>query len=145
VVLSGEKAYVIAEEMNLLAAFNITGEGGLSLDWEGTRLQNGNGTGADIQVTPSGKYLYATNRDPDNSIVAYDISGSAPVLLEHESTLGDTPGNFAIDPAEELVIVANHGNSKSLAIFSIQADGSLEPEAPLSTSFSPSFVGIVQF
>jgi 6-phosphogluconolactonase len=115
------------------------------LDWERGRLQNGSGAGADIQVTPSGKYLYATNRDPENSIVAYDIAGDEPVLLEYESTLGDTPRNFAIDPAEEVVIVANHGDNKSLVLFSIQADGSLEPEQPLSTDFSPFFVGIVQF
>lgn len=143
--VSGEKLYAISENMDLLAGFNITAEGDLSLDWERQRLQNGNGTGADIQVTPSGKYLYATNRDPDNTIVAYDISGSEPVLLEHESTLGDTPRNFAIDPAEEFVIVANHGDNKSLVIFTIQADGSLEPEAPLSTGFSPYFVGMMQF
>lgn len=145
VFLEAGKAYAVSEEQDKLARFSVVSDGSLSLDWEQPRLENGSGTGADIQVTPSGDYLYATNRDPENSIVAYDVSGADPVYLGHESTRGDTPRNFAIDPAEELLIVANHGNTKSLVIFSIQADGTLQHEQTMSTDYSPFFVGIVQF
>lgn len=144
IFLVDSKAFVISEDQDNLAAFSIASDGALSLDWEKPRLGNSSGTGADVRVTPSGRFLYATNRDPENSIVAYELTAGEPLYLGHVSTQGATPRNFAIDPLEELVIVANHGETKSLALFSIQDDGTLRHERTLATAYSPFFVGMTQ-
>ncbi len=145
IFLASSKAYVIAEDRDTLAAFDVDDDGAFILDWVRARSQSGLGKGADVQLTPSGRYLYATNRDPENTIVAFDVSGDEPHYLGHAATCGNTPRNFAIDPLEQVVIVANHGDSKSLAIFAIEADGRLTHRHTLFTDFSPFFVCMVRF
>ncbi len=142
--LASEKLYAVSQEADKLASFYVLDDA-LVLDWELPRLGSSTGDGADIQVTPSGKYLYATNLDPENSIVAYDISGSEPVYLGHQSTRGGSPLDLAIDPEEELVIVGNITSPTTLEIFSIQADGTLQHESTEATTFTPFSVGMVQF
>lgn len=142
---TSEKLYVISEEADRVASFFVFDDGFLALDWEGPRLGSSTGDGADIEVTPSGKYLYATNLDPENSIVAYDISGSEPVYLGHESSRGGSPVDCAIDPAEELVIVSNVTSPATLEVFSIQPDGTLQHERTEGTTVTPFSVGIAQF
>jgi len=147
--LHGDRAYVVSEEADLITAYDVEATGNLSRLWDVPRLPAGAGsaqsdTGADVRVTPNGKFLYATNRGSSNSVVAYDLQTSPPSLLEHEPSLGVTPRNFAIDPEGEFIIVANHGATKTLVLFTIAADGRLTPAEPLSLDFSPYFVGIAQ-
>ena len=68
----------------------------------------GASTCAEVQVSPSGKFLYGSNRGHD-SIVMYAIDQRDGTLtcIGHESTQGKTPRNFAIDPAGEFLLVAN--------------------------------------
>jgi DNA-binding beta-propeller fold protein YncE len=138
---ASDKLYAISHKADVLGAFWAF-DGQLVLDWELPRLESSMGDGADIQVTPSGKYLYATNLDPENSIAMYDVSGIDPVHLGHEPSRGSSPLSLAIDPAEELVIVGNMSSPPGLEIFSIQADGTLQHEATEPTSFTPFYVGV---
>jgi 6-phosphogluconolactonase len=58
-------------------------------------------------------------------------------LVEHESTRGQTPRNFAIDPTGKWLIAANQ-KSNSLAVFSIDQDtGLLTPVGPLAQVGTP--------
>lgn len=148
--LHGDRAYVVSEEADLITAYDVSGSGQLSAVWDVPRLPAGAGspqtnTGADVRVTPNGKFLYATNRGTSNTVVAYDLQTNPPTLLEHESSLGVTPRNFAVDPEGEFLLVANHGTTKTLVLFTIAADGRLTPLAPLAVDFSPYFVGFAQF
>ena len=65
---------------------------------------------ADIHVSPDGYFLYASNRwDQENTISIFSIdqmSGKL-TLVGHQSTFGDHPRNFAIDPTGNFLIVAN--------------------------------------
>ncbi len=140
-VRQGKKAYVVSEEADLITAYDVGASGNLSCLWDVPRLPAVAGspstdTGADVRVTPSGRFLYATNRGDSNTVVAYDLRTTPPTLLEHESSLGVTPRSFAIDPEEEFLIVANHGSTKTLVLFAIAADGRLTPSAPLALDFS---------
>lgn len=143
----GNKAYVVSESADVITAYTVETNGAYTMAWATERLNGGNpnnDTGAEIQVTPSGKYLYASNRGSANSIVAYDITGAAPVYLEHEPTQGTTPRNFEMDPLEEVIIVANQ-DSGSLVVFDIEADGKLAHASTLDVSYSPFVVVIAQF
>lgn len=64
-----------------------------------------------IQVHPNGKFLYATNRGPDN-IVLFSIDSRAGTLtfVESVSAQGKTPGSLAIDPDGGLLLAANQGS-----------------------------------
>ncbi|MCD9185913.1 MAG: lactonase family protein [Pyrinomonadaceae bacterium] len=74
---------------------------------------------ADIHVSPNGKFLYGSNRG-HNSIVSYKIDETTGRLeyIEHVSTGGKTPRNFAIEPHGKFLLVANQ-NSDNVVIFSI--------------------------
>jgi 6-phosphogluconolactonase len=144
-----ERAYVVSEEADLITAFDVDSNGALTVAWQEARLPPGGSpvsdTGADIEVTPSGKFLYATNRGGSNTVVAYDLQGATPQLIEHEPTQGVTPRSLAIDPLEEFLIVANHGSTMSVVTFAIAADGSLELAEVLPATSPAYFVGIAQF
>jgi 6-phosphogluconolactonase len=63
---------------------------------------------ADLHLSPSGKFLYGSNRG-HNSIVVFAIDASTGKLeyLEHASTQGKTPRNFTLDPTGRFLLVAN--------------------------------------
>lgn len=63
---------------------------------------------ADIHMSPDGKFLYGSNRGHD-SIVVYRINEAdgTLTLVEHVSTQGNHPRNFAVSPDGQFVLVAN--------------------------------------
>ena len=72
---------------------------------------------ADLQITRDGRFLYGSNCGHDSiAIYAVDQSTGQLMLIGHQSTLGETPRNFAIDPSGRYLIVANQ-NSDSLIVF----------------------------
>jgi 6-phosphogluconolactonase len=73
---------------------------------------------ADIHISPDGKFLYSTNRAKDNTIAAYNIDRKTGMLtfIKHESTYGDHPRNFMIDPTGKYVLVANQ-NTNNIVVF----------------------------
>ncbi len=74
---------------------------------------------ADIHVTPSGKFVYGSNRGHD-SVVIYAIDETTGKLnyVGHESTQGRTPRNFAIDPTGSYLLAANQ-NTDNIVTFGI--------------------------
>lgn len=80
---------------------------------------SGENTCADIHISPDGRFLYTSNRGHD-SIAAYRIERMSGRLefIEHVSTQGKTPRNFAIDPSGAFMLVANQ-RSDSIVTFSI--------------------------
>lgn len=144
----GGTVCVVSERGDFITAYSRAQDGALSELWQRPRLDSGQptmNTGADIHITPNGRTLYASNRGQSNTIVMYDIQGSEPVLLGHVPTRGTTPRNFAVDPAGEFLLVGNHGDQKSLALFRIETDGKLAEVKVEQTQVSPYFVTFAQF
>jgi 6-phosphogluconolactonase len=84
---------------------------------------SGSSSGADIHVEPTGKFVYASNRAGAEStlaIFAVDPTSGALAPVGHESTRGNTPRNFAIHPAGQLLLVANQ-DSNQLAAFRLDS------------------------
>jgi 6-phosphogluconolactonase len=75
---------------------------------------------AEIFISPSGKYLYASNRGENNSIAMYSINDSTGVLslIGHQSVKGKIPRSFAIDPSGTFLLVANQ-ESNNIVTFRI--------------------------
>ena len=92
-----------------------------------TRLQNistvpeGFGEGnsaASVNVDAEGKFVYASNRGPDNSIAVFavDAASGKLTLVQHMESGGKIPRHFAIDPSGNWIVVAHQG-SHTLVVF----------------------------
>jgi 6-phosphogluconolactonase len=128
----GRFAYVCNEMKSSVTAFTYDAEKG-SL----TELQTistlppdqqelkGNST-AEIQVHPSGKFVYCSNRGHDSlAIFAVDEKTGKLTAAGHQKTLGRTPRNFGIDPTGAYVIACNQ-STDNVAVFKVdQASGKL--------------------
>lgn len=85
-------------------------------------------TTAEVQVHPSGAFLYGSNRGHD-SIAVFRIDQSTGKLtaVEREPTQGKTPRNFRIDPTGAYLFAANQ-QSDSVVLFHIDTkSGELTP------------------
>lgn len=128
----GRHAYVINEILSTVTAFSYDPETGvlktlqtlptLPPDFKGTSST------AEVQVHPSGKFLYGSNRGHDSiTIFSIDPKTGQLTLVGHQGEGIKTPRNFGIDPTGTYLIVANQ-DSDSLVVFRIDPKtGKLEP------------------
>ena len=76
---------------------------------------------ADVQVHPSGKFVYGSNRGHNSiSVFAVDQKTGKLTLSSTQSTGGSWPRHFGIDPAGEFLLAANQ-RSDSIVVFRINA------------------------
>jgi len=82
---------------------------------------------AEVQLHPSTRFLFCSNRGPNN-VTTFSIDPSSGKLarIGSHSTLGNWPRNFRIDPSGPYLIAANQ-RSHSIVLFRIGPDGMIEP------------------
>ncbi len=149
---NGKFAYVINELDSTVTALAYDSANGtlremqtvsaLPADFSGTSYC------ADVHISPSGKFLYGSNRG-HNSIVVFGIDERDGRLkyIEHVSTDGKYPRNFTIDPTGAFLLAANQ-NSDTIVTFRIDsATGKLRPTnhitevpSPVCLKLLPTFV-----
>lgn len=98
----------------------------------------GKNDSAEIEVHPSGRFLYASNRGPDN-IAVFTINRAKGSLtaVDHVSTRGKTPRSFAIDPTGRYLFAANQ-ESDNIVVFRIHpSSGRLTPTGQVLDVPSP--------
>ncbi len=115
----GKFVYVLQELNGAISVFDFD-YGKLTKIQETTILAKdfkGNFTGADIHISPDGKFLYASNRGDANTISIFKILKNGQ-LLAHSvvSSLGKGPRNFVIDPTGAFLLVA-HQYSNDVVVF----------------------------
>lgn len=83
---------------------------------------------ADIHISPDGSFLYGSNRGHD-SIVVYAIDSVEGNLsyVEHVSTMGRHPRNFAISPDGRFLLVANRDTNHIVTFAREAKTGKLQP------------------
>jgi 6-phosphogluconolactonase len=106
---------------------------------------SGRNDAAEIEIHPSGKFLYASNRGHD-SFAVYSINQKDGTLTQVEivPTGGKEPRHFAIDPTGHFLLAENQ-NSNNIIEFRIdQATGkltqtgeTLSTPSPICISFLP--------
>jgi 6-phosphogluconolactonase len=117
----GEYAYLINELNSTVTAFRYNaGNGTLrEIQTVSTLPENyrGASTCAEIQLSPSGDFLYGSNRGHD-SIAAYAVDRLKGTLacIGHFSAQGKTPRHFTITPDGRFLLVANQ-DTDSIVIF----------------------------
>ncbi len=128
---SGRLAYVVNELGSTIDAFAVD-----IRNFAFRRIQSisalpeehsGASTCADLHISPSGDFLYASNRGHDSlAIFGIEKESGRLGLIGHESTRGKTPRNFAIDRGGRFLLAANQ-DSDTLVVFQMNAvTGKLE-------------------
>jgi 6-phosphogluconolactonase len=105
---------------------------------------NKGNTGAEIEVHPNGKFLYASNRGLNNIVVfAIDPAKGTLRQIEQVSTSGIGPRAFELDPSGSFLFVTNQV-SESLVMFRIDQTtgrltfaGQVNVPAPACVKFAP--------
>lgn len=128
----GQFAYVCNEMKMSVTAFKYDAEKGALTEIQTISTMPAADAGmkglstAEIQVHPSGKFVYCSNRGHDTlAIFAVDEKTGQLTAVGHQSTLGKTPRNFGIDPTGAYVIACNQG-SGNVVVFKVdQATGKL--------------------
>ena len=74
---------------------------------------------AEIQVHPSGRFLYGSNRGHDSiAVFAVDEKSGTLTYVDNQPSGGHTPRGFGIDPSGRYLVAANQG-SDSVVVFQI--------------------------
>jgi 6-phosphogluconolactonase len=123
-------AYAINELNGTIDAFVIDSlSGGLrnmqtvSIFSDSSKLS---ASGAEIRISPSGKFLYASNRAKYNEIAIYSINQTTGLLtlISHHNTLGKTPRYFTFDPSGKFILIANQ-DSNNVVVFRIDPESGM--------------------
>jgi 6-phosphogluconolactonase len=146
---NGRYAYVINEINSTITALAYDAEHGAlqalqSISTLPAAFHGDNST-AEIQVHPSGRFLYGSNRGHD-SIVIFTIDQATGKLhlVGHESTRGKTPRNFTLDPTGHYLLAANQ-ESDSIVVFRIDgATGKISANGNVLAVPSPTCITMLR-
>jgi len=139
---SGRFAFLINELDSTVTALSFRGKKGVFKELQVVPTLpagfQGESTCADVQVAPSGRFVYASNRGHD-SLVIYRIDGRTGrvAYVGHQSTQGKTPRQFEIDPTGRFLLVANQ-DTDTIVTFRIDPQtGTLEPTGQVAQVPTP--------
>jgi 6-phosphogluconolactonase len=125
-------AYVINEMQSAVSVFTYDAAAGVLRPLQTiSTLPQGfseHNEDAEIEVHPSGKFLYASNRGHDSiAVFAIDANKGTLTPIQYAPTKGKTPRSFEIDPTGSLLFAANE-KSNNIVVFRIdQQTGRLTP------------------
>lgn len=146
---NGRFAYLINEMGSTLTALSYDSKRGALQELQTVSTLpddfRGPSSGAEVQVHPSGKFVYASNRGHDSiAVFAADAKTGKLAYLQHQPTGGKIPRHFALDPSGHWLLAENQG-SDNIVVFSIDPkSGRLSPTghtievgAPVCVLFVP--------
>ena len=102
-----------------------------------------NNTTAEIDMTPNGKYLYASNRGHD-SLALFAVGEDGSLTAKGFFATEATPRFFALDPSGQFVYAAGQGSGQLAAYRIDQATGVLARLATYEVGQSPLWVQFVK-
>lgn len=84
---------------------------------------------ADIHVAPDGRFLYASNRGTENNLAIFAIDGRKGTLttVGYQSTMGEQPRNFTLDPSGRYLLAANQRTGTVVVFRRDTKTGLLQP------------------
>jgi 6-phosphogluconolactonase len=113
---NGKYAYIMTEFSSEVIALNYHPENGhfTEIQYISTLPEEftDNNQGSAIHISADGRFVYAGNRG-HNSIALFQVNQESGELsfVEHTSTEGDWPRDFAIDPSEKFIVASNQESS----------------------------------
>lgn len=145
----GHFAYLICEMGSLVVAYRYDASAGSLTEIQTASTLpdgfSGENNCAEIEVDPSGRFLYASNRGHD-SIAVFSIDRKTGKLerIQIETTRGRTPRNFAVDPTGRHLLAADQDSDRIVAFNRDPRTGKLsvagktvEVPSPVCLLFNP--------
>jgi len=117
----GKFAYVVSEMQSSVTVFSYDAGAFRRLQTLSTLPKDfsARNEDAEIEVHPSGKFLYASNRGHDSiAVFSIDQAKGTLTLVEHVPAGGKEPRHFEIDPAGKRLFVENQ-KSDDIVVFRI--------------------------
>ena len=145
---NGRLLYVINELQSTVATYSYNAATGALLELQSISTLpkgfSGNSTAAEIEIHPSGNFLFASNRGDDSvALFAIDSQTGTLTYVETNPTGGKTPRHFAIDPTGSWLLAANQ-DSDDIVVFRIdRKTGHLAPTGEVLQSPSPTCLTFV--
>ncbi len=145
----GQSLFVLSEMALTVTSFRLAGESAnvaqtLTILPDGV-APSADDSAAEIELHPSGRFLYASSRGPD-SIAVFSVGPKGELKrVEVVPSGGKTPRGFAIDPTGRYLVVGNQGSDEVVVFAIALATGRLtrvgDPVrvvSPVSVAFVPS-------
>jgi len=145
----GRHAFMLSEMGGTLTAYRYEAATGAlqSLQTLSTLASDfrGENKSAAIRVHPNGRFLYASNRGPDNlAVLAFDPSTERLSVVEVVPSGGAQPRDFALSP-DGRWLVAAHQDSDNLTTFRVDSatgrlsrtDTNIAAPSPVCVLFAP--------
>ena len=139
--------YTVNEQGSSVTGYNLDTQTGILSAFQTVSTLpagfEGESTGAEIRIAPTGEYLYASNRGHD-SIAAFSVDGSTGELelISHTPT-EPTPRAFTLDPDGAYLLCAGQGSGK-LATYRVDDEtGHLAPLEVYEVGNSPTWVMVL--
>jgi 6-phosphogluconolactonase len=141
---NGKFAYVVTESGSTVIAYQLAATGTLTLIATVPSVPanyQGQNSGAHVELSPDGRFLYVSNRGHDSvGVFKVDASTGALTLVTHALTHSASPHDFDIDAEGRTLITANR-KGNSLTVFKIETDGTLmQLGQPVPTRTEPTAV-----
>jgi 6-phosphogluconolactonase len=138
----GRFAYVVNELSSTVTTFRYDANAGALHDLQTVSTLpeqfDGANTGAEVDVHPSGKWLYVSNRG-HNSVVLFNVDSNTGRLtfVEEQGTGGFKPRHFGIDPSATYLAVGNQDSDTILVARIDAGNGRLKPSGVFAHAPSP--------
>jgi 6-phosphogluconolactonase len=141
----GKFAYLINELNSTVSVFSFDAKSGklTEVQTESTLppYYEGKNSGAEIDIHPSGKWLYVSNRG-NESVILFDVDRDKGTITytEEQGTGGKTPRHFGIQPSAKHLAIANQNSDTVLVCRIDDGNGRLKPSGVFAEAPSPACV-----
>src|SRR2546426_1837427 len=138
----GRFAYVVNEMSSTITAFAYESSAGVLRERQTVSTLpehfDGANTTAEIDVHPSGKWLYVSNRG-HNSVVLFNVDADKGTLayVEEQGTGGFKPRHFGIEPSAKHLAIGNQDSDTVLLARIDAGNGRLKPSGVFASAPSP--------
>jgi 6-phosphogluconolactonase len=99
---------------------------------------DGDNTTAEIDIHPTGKWLYVSNRG-HNSVVLFNVDPEKGTLtyVEEQGTGGKKPRHFGIEPSAKHLVIGNQDSDQALVCRIDAENGRLKPSGVFASVPAP--------
>ena len=116
---NGHWVYLINEMASTVVAFTWDSARGTLAPFQTVTTLPADFTGlstcAELEIHPNGKFLYGSNRGHDSlAVFAIDQANGRLTPVEHVSSGGKTPRNFAFDPTAQWIVLTNQDSGNAV-------------------------------
>jgi len=124
--------YVLTEAGSTIMLFNWDAKSGAMSEVQTVSTLpkdfQGKSACAEIEVHPSGKFVYASNRGRDSiAVFSVDAKSGRLTPIQDVPSGGKTPRNFDMDPSANWLLVTNHDSNTAMVFRIDQQTGKLTP------------------